>query len=171
MPITWTNTIKGQFEGFDIEHMKQITGNALKLDDYASVKTWAGQIWTQVSQDFMPPGAPWSAAYKQNFKTWMDSGMPEGAAAPGGTATTPGSTATTVTWTNTIKGQFTQLDVDHMRQVSGGSIDLSSYTSTKANGPSIYGMVSRKRMPPGNPWSTQSIQNFKAWMDSGYPEN
>lgn len=77
MAITWTNTIKGQFTDVDIEHMKQITGNALKLDDYESVKVWAGQIWVQVNNDYMPPGDPWSDTYKSNFQTWMNSGMPE----------------------------------------------------------------------------------------------
>jgi hypothetical protein len=75
--ITWTNTIKGQFTDTDIEHMKQITGNALKLDDYDSVKVWAGQIWVQVDNGYMPPGEPWSDTYKSNFQTWMNSGMPE----------------------------------------------------------------------------------------------
>jgi hypothetical protein len=75
--ITWTNTIKGQFNEYDTDHMKQITGNALKLDDYDSVKVWAGQIWDQVSNDFMPPGAPWTDTQKSNFKTWMDNGMPQ----------------------------------------------------------------------------------------------
>src|ERR1700680_1681605 len=87
MAITWTDNIKQQFRPFDISHMKQITGNALKLDDYESVKTWAGQIWVQVSNGYMPPGNPWRDAdgsptkgYKQNFKTWMDTGMPFGPA-------------------------------------------------------------------------------------------
>lgn len=75
--ITWTNTIKDQFNAGDIRHMKQITGNALKLDDYQSVKTWAGQIWNQISNDYMPPGGAWSDKYKSNFQTWMNSGMPE----------------------------------------------------------------------------------------------
>jgi hypothetical protein len=26
----------------------------------------------------MPPGAPWSDTFKQNFKAWMDAGYPEG---------------------------------------------------------------------------------------------
>jgi hypothetical protein len=76
MAISWDN-IKGQFTPFDIDHMKQITGNALKLEDYESVKTWAGQIWVQVSNNYMPPGRPWSDTYKQNFKDWMDAGCPE----------------------------------------------------------------------------------------------
>src|ERR1700735_1123391 len=62
--ITWTNTIKGQFNEYDTDHMKQITGNALKLDDYENVKVWAGQIWDQVSNGFMPPGDPWTDTQK-----------------------------------------------------------------------------------------------------------
>jgi hypothetical protein len=156
--ITWNNTIKQQFDDFSIDHMKQITGNALKLDDYQSVKTWAGQIWNQVSNDFMPPGDPWTQDQKNNFKAWMDNGMP-----------LDDPTAVAVTWTNTIKGQFTQLDINHMKQVA--EIDLSDYTSVKSNGDDIFNMVNHKRMPPGNPWSSQYIANFKTWMDAGYPES
>lgn len=173
MAITWNSTIKQQFDdGFSIEHMKQITGNALKLDDYESVKTWAGQIWNQVNNDYMPPGDPWTPEQKANFQTWMNSGMPLGdPIGPGNVTPASTTAAASVTWTNTIKGQFTQLDVDHMKQVTGGSIDLGNYTSVKTNGVGIYRMVSRKRMPPGNPWSDQFIQNFNAWMSAGYPEN
>jgi len=167
MAITWTNTIKAQFKAFDISHMKQITGNALKLDDYQSVKTWAGQIWVQVNNDYMPPGNPWSPTYKQNFQTWMNSGMPETDA---DVAAAAGAGAAAITWTNTIKGQFTQLDITHMKQVSGGSIDLSDYNSVKNNGDDIYGMVSSQSMPPGNPWSQQYINNFQTWMNAGYPQ-
>jgi hypothetical protein len=166
MAITWTNTIKGQFNQYDIDHMKQITGNSLKLDDYQSVKTWAGQIWVQVNNGYMPPGAPWNATYKQNFQTWMNSGMPESDADVGAAA----AAAAAVTWTNTIKGQFTQLDITHMKQVSGGSIDLSNYASVKNHAGPIFGMVSRHAMPPGNPWSSHYIQNFQAWMNAGMPE-
>ena len=76
-----------------------------------------------------------------------------------------------ITWNDPIKGQFQQFDIDHMKQVTHGRIDLSDYTSTKTNGARIYQMVSSRRMPPGNPWSDQNIQNFKQWMDAGYPEN
>jgi hypothetical protein len=169
MAITWTNTIKGQFTQFDIDHMKQITGNALKLDDYDSVKTWAGQIWIQVSNGYMPPSNPWTDDQKSNFQSWMNSGMSFGDAVPPPPVTTP--PAATVTWTSTIKGQFRQLDIDHMKQVTGGSIDLSNYTSVRTNGSKIYDMVSHKRMPPGNPWNDQYIQSFQTWMNAGYPEN
>jgi hypothetical protein len=78
MALTWNDSIKGQFTDFDISHMKQITGNALKLDDYESVRTWASQILDQVNSGSMPPGNPWSDTYKQNFQSWMNSGCPEG---------------------------------------------------------------------------------------------
>jgi hypothetical protein len=171
MAITWNNTIKKQFDDYSIDHMKQITGNALKLDDYESVKTWAGQIWDQVSNDFMPPGDPWTAEQKSNFQTWMNTGMPLGEPADTASGGTGAGAAAAVTWTNTIKGQFTQLDIDHMKQVTGGSLDLGSYASVKTNGNGVFNMVNRKRMPPGHPWSDAFIQNFKTWMSAGYPEN
>ena len=74
---TWNSTIKGLFTSLDTEHMKQVTGNALKLDDYDSTKTWAGQIWDQVNQGFMPPGGPWPQDKRDTFKAWMDAGMPQ----------------------------------------------------------------------------------------------
>jgi len=162
MAITWENTIKGQFTAYDIQHMKQITGNALKLDDYQSVKTWAGQIWVQVSNGYMPPGG-WPENFRQNFQTWMNAGMPESDAT--------GGTMATITWTDPIKGYFKPLDISHMKQVSGGSIDLSDYNSVKTNGSDIYNMVSTQAMPPGNPWSSQWVQNFQTWMNAGYPES
>jgi hypothetical protein len=170
--ITWNNTIKSQFNGFDISHMKQITGNALKLDDYESVKTWAGQIWNQVSKKFMPPGNPWSQTFLDNFQTWMNNGMPEGSSTGGGGSGGGGGGGGggDVTWTNTIKGQFTSFDISHMKQVTGGSLDLGSYDSVKANADDVYGMVSTGAMPPGNAWSAQFVQNFKTWMDAGMPE-
>jgi hypothetical protein len=78
MAVTWDNTIKQLFTPQDINHMKEITGNALKLDDHESVKTWAGQIWVQVENDDMPPNPKnaWDQVKKKNFKEWMDNGMP-----------------------------------------------------------------------------------------------
>ena len=164
MAITWTNTIKGQFRPIDVQHMKQVTANRIKLDDYQSVKATADEIWGMVNSNQMPPGHPWSDTFKQNFRTWMDTGMPEADAAPRGAAP-----PTAVTW-QTIKGQFRPIDISHMKQVTGGSIDLGSYESVKANGLDIYGKVSTGEMPPGNRWSPQYVANFKAWMDAGYPQ-
>ena len=76
-----------------------------------------------------------------------------------------------ITWDNTIQGQFRAFDVNHMKQVSHGAIDLSDYTSVKTNGSDIYQMVSTKQMPPGSAWSDDYIQNFQDWMNAGYPES
>ena len=175
MAITWNNTIRQQFRGIDVTHMKQVTGNNLKLDDFNSVRTAAGEIWDQVSNNHMPPGKPWSTEFKENFKTWMENGMPEGdaqASTGGGAASGAGAGGGSggVTWTNTIKNQFKPFDIDHMKQVSGGDIDLSDFASTKRKADDIYAQVSSQQMPPGNPWSEQFIKNFKAWMDAGYPK-
>src|ERR1700694_4447333 len=54
-----------------------------------------------------------------------------------------------------IKTYFTQTDIQHMLQVSQGSIDLSSCSSVLANAQLIYQHVSGGTpppMPPGNPW-------------------
>lgn len=76
-----------------------------------------------------------------------------------------------ITWNNRIKAMFdTSYWIQHMKQVSGGHIDLSSYQSVKANGPAIYRMISSKSMPPGDPLPDQDIADFKTWMDDGYPE-
>ncbi len=76
-----------------------------------------------------------------------------------------------ITWNSTIKAQFKQFDINHMKQVTGGDLDLGDYTSVKNNGDSVFERVSEKTMPPGNPWSDELIANFKAWMDAGYPED
>jgi hypothetical protein len=71
-----------------------------------------------------------------------------------------------VTW-DTIQGYFTQTDIDHMKQVTGGSLDLSSCQSVQQNAQEIYDMVSSGQMPPGSPWPTEWVQNFQEWMNEG----
>ncbi len=73
---TWDTSIKKLFDSLDVEHMKQVTGNNLKLDDYNSVKIAAGEIWAQVSQGYMPPGGAWPQEKRNTFKAWMDAGTP-----------------------------------------------------------------------------------------------
>ena len=73
-----------------------------------------------------------------------------------------------VDWT-TIRSYFTQGDIDCMKQQTGGSLDLSSCQSVQQNAQDIYDMVSSGNMPPGNPWSKEWVDNFKAWMDAGAP--
>jgi hypothetical protein len=82
--------------------------------------------------------------------------------------------SSTVTW-DTIKGYFRETDVEHMKNVTGGQIDLSDCASVAANAQDIYNHVCTDpnnpdclaSMPPDSPWSEEWQQNFKAWMDAG----
>ncbi len=76
-----------------------------------------------------------------------------------------------ITWNNRIKAMFdNSYWIQHMKQVSGGDIDLSSYQSVRAAGPIIDDRISSKSMPPGQPLPDQDIADFKTWMGDGYPE-
>lgn len=66
-----------------------------------------------------------------------------------------------------IKNYFTQIDRQHMLNVSGGSLDLWDCTSVKTNGQAIYDKVSSGKMPPGNPWPAERINNFFSWWKQG----
>lgn len=74
--------------------------------------------------------------------------------------------ANDVTWT-TIRTYFTQTDIDHMKGITGGKLDLSSCSSVAQNAQNIYRMVSSGAMPPGKRWPPEWIANFKSWMTSG----
>jgi hypothetical protein len=74
-----------------------------------------------------------------------------------------------ITWNNTIKEYFRPYDIEHMLQVQP-QIDLGNYDSVKDNAVLIYQWVSTKRMPPGNPWIQEWIDNFKQWTEAGFPQ-
>jgi len=84
------------------------------------------------------------------------------------------SSTNPVTW-ETIKGYFRATDVEHMKKVTGGRIDLSSCASVAANAQDIYNQVCTDQanpdclgaMPPDGTWPDEWQQNFKAWMDAG----
>ena len=65
-----------------------------------------------------------------------------------------------------IKTYFTQTDIQHMLQVSQGSIDLSNCSSVLANAQIIYQHVAAGTMPPGNRWPPAWVNNFFEWMNS-----
>jgi hypothetical protein len=65
-----------------------------------------------------------------------------------------------------IKAYFTQTDIQHMLQVSQGSIDLSNCASVLANAQAIYQHVAAGTMPPGNRWPAAWVNNFFEWMNS-----
>ena len=71
-----------------------------------------------------------------------------------------------VTW-DVIKTYFRPIDVTHMKNQSGGQLDLSDCASVKQNAQDIYDMVSQGQMPPGKPWPQEWVDNFKSWMDGG----
>lgn len=84
------------------------------------------------------------------------------------------SCPSSVTWTNDIQKMFTPTDIDHMKQVTGGVLDLSSYSSVKIWATKIYSEVSTGAMPPSgsgeNPWSADMVNTFGCWIQQGTPE-
>lgn len=79
--VTWTANIKSMFTSMDISHMKQVTGGALNLGDYNSVKIWATKIYAEVSSGAMPPPGsgenPWAADMINTLGCWIQQGCPE----------------------------------------------------------------------------------------------
>ena len=73
-----------------------------------------------------------------------------------------------VTWA-TISGYFKEADITHMKNVTGGSLDLSDCESVQHWAKQIYVALSNQVMPPGTPWPQNQIDDFKAWMDAGAP--
>lgn len=64
-----------------------------------------------------------------------------------------------------IRPLFRSYDIDSMKEYKG--IDLSSYEDVKRRAQAIYDRVSTKKMPCDGPWSDDSVQKFKDWMESG----
>jgi hypothetical protein len=81
---------------------------------------------------------------------------------------------TPVTWTANIKGMFTPTDVDHMKQATRGTLDLSSYASVKIWAAKIYSEVASGAMPPAGsgeaPWTPDMVNTFGCWIQQGLPE-
>lgn len=84
------------------------------------------------------------------------------------------SCPTSVTWTNDVQKLFTTTDVDHMKQVTGGQLDLSSYASVKIWAHKIYSEVASGAMPPPGsgegPWTQDMINTFGCWIQQGTPQ-
>jgi hypothetical protein len=78
---TWENRIRDYFKAADTSHMLLDpggSGNPLDLGSYESVKANGQRIYDAVLTDFMPlpPSPKWTAAMKEDFKTWMGAGFP-----------------------------------------------------------------------------------------------
>ena len=63
-----------------------------------------------------------------------------------------------------ISPLFRSHDIESMKPFG---IDLSSYEDVKKHAQAIYGRLSAKNMPCDGPWSDDSVQKFKDWMESG----
>jgi hypothetical protein len=55
-------------------------------------------------------------------------------------------------------------DIESMKPFG---LDLSSYEDVKKHAQAIYGRLSAKNMPCDGPWSDDSAQKFKDWMEGG----
>ncbi|MDP9263864.1 MAG: hypothetical protein M3O85_06035 [Acidobacteriota bacterium] len=79
--VTWTNDIAKLFTATDVAHMKGVTGGALDLSSYQSVKIWAAKIYQEVSAGHMPPPGsgegPWTPAMVNTFGCWIQQGCPQ----------------------------------------------------------------------------------------------
>ncbi len=84
----------------------------------------------------------------------------------------------TVTW-DTIKGYFRPIDIAHMKDVTGNTLNLSDCKSVQHWAKQILVAVSPQVtsegtkppvMPPGGPyWTQEMIHNFQQWIDEGAP--
>jgi len=77
-----------------------------------------------------------------------------------------------ISFRSSILPLFTQVDIDHMKNV----LDLSRYEDVKANAEAILGRLEGTTgsvMPPppslggSGPWSRQQVAVFKQWIDDG----
>jgi hypothetical protein len=74
-----------------------------------------------------------------------------------------------ISYTNDIRPQFTQIDIDHMSFFC----DLSNYDDVKTSAQEILSRLKatdETMMPPvniGGPWSAANIDKFEAWVAGG----
>ena len=71
---------------------------------------------------------------------------------------------TNITW-DQIRQQFTDTDINHMKGVTNGQLDLSNCQSVQQWAQQIYDQVSSGSMPPGKPWPQDWVDNFQQWMN------
>ena len=69
-----------------------------------------------------------------------------------------------LSFTVDIRPLFRSYDIESMNPFG---IDLSSYGDVKKHAQNIYARLSHKEMPCDGPWSDNSMQKFKEWMESG----
>jgi hypothetical protein len=74
-----------------------------------------------------------------------------------------------VSFAKDIAPLFNQTDIDHMKQVTKGSLDLSVYNDVKIYSSQIYSRVSTGDMPPppSAAWTPPMVQLFACWIQQG----
>lgn len=81
---------------------------------------------------------------------------------------------TPLSWGNDIQNLFTVVDINHMKHVTRGALDLSSYDSVKIWATKIYEEVSSGAMPPAgsgeNAWTADMVSKFGCWIQQGCPQ-
>ena len=78
-----------------------------------------------------------------------------------------------VSWATDVQKLFTPVDVAHMKAVTHGTLDLSSYDSVKMWSAKIYDLVSTGDMPPagsGEKWTPAMVATFGCWIQQGFPQ-
>jgi hypothetical protein len=75
---------------------------------------------------------------------------------------------TPVSWKHDVAKLFMQKDIDHMKQVTGGRLDLSNAQSTEIWAYKVYGYVANGYMPPGSPWKQEMVNTFGCWIQGGF---
>jgi hypothetical protein len=74
---------------------------------------------------------------------------------------------TPVSWADVAK-LFRDKDVEHMKQATGGRLDLSDATSTEIWSHKVYAYVANGYMPPDGPWTQDMVNTFGCWIQGGF---
>jgi hypothetical protein len=76
---------------------------------------------------------------------------------------------TSVSFAKDIAPLFNSTDISHMKNVTGGKLDLSNYDSVTMWSSAIYGKVQSGDMPPfpADAWTPDQVNLFGCWIQLG----
>jgi hypothetical protein len=74
-----------------------------------------------------------------------------------------------VSFATDIAPLFTGTDISHMKNVTGGKLDLSNYDSVVMWASQIYSKVASGDMPPfpADAWTADQVNLFGCWIQLG----
>jgi hypothetical protein len=77
---------------------------------------------------------------------------------------------TPVSWAKDVAPLFEPSDIEHMKQATGGRLDLSDPTSTEIWSHKVYAYVANGYMPPKprTPWTQDMVNTFGCWIQGGF---